>query len=85
MPESSPEKKIPNTEPAIKATRHSTIITTTATQPPAAIAAIRPFTAAMIAFTAAMVALAAALIVAAVALAVAFAACAAFCEDLTVA
>ena len=50
------------------------MITTTATQPPAAIAATKLFTAAMIAFTAATVALAAAVTVATVALAVALAA-----------
>ena len=77
LPESSPEKKIPKHEPTIKAIRHTTMIITTATQPPAAIAEIKAFVPAIIALTAATVALAAAFIVATVALAVAFAACAA--------
>lgn len=61
------------------------MITTTDTQPPAAIAAISAFVPAIIALTAVTVALAAALIVVAVAFAVAFAACALFCEAFAVA
>ena len=57
VPESSPEKKIPKQEPIIMPMRQITIITSTATQPPAAMAAISAFVAAMMAFTAAMVAL----------------------------
>ena len=77
-PVSSLEKKMPKQEPTINATSIITMMITTATQPPAAIAATSSLTAAMIALTAATHALAAALAAAAAALAVALAICTAF-------
>jgi hypothetical protein len=77
VPLSSPEKNIPNTAPSKSAIRQITIITTTAIQPPAAIAAIRDFVAAIIALTVAMMALTVAFTPVAIDFAVVLAACAA--------
>ena len=57
VPESSPEANIPKQEQTINAIRQITMIITTATQPPAAIAAANALIPAIIAFTAAIVAL----------------------------
>ena len=84
VPESSPEKNIPKTEPQIRAIRQITTMTATATQPPAAIAATSALVAAMIALTAAIVALTASFTPATAALAVALAACANGKDDQTV-
>ena len=82
--ESEPKNK-PKQEPTIRAIKQINKIITTATQPPAAMAAINPFTAAMVALTAAIVTRTAALTPAIVAFAVALAACAAFCAAFAVA
>ena len=82
FPESSPEKKMPNTEPTSSPIRQIMSITATAIHPPAMIAAIRAFVPAIIALIAAMVALTATFTAWAVAFAVAFAACAARCAVL---
>ena len=58
VPESSPEKKIPNTEPRSIPIRQITIMTKIAIQPPAAIAAINAFVPAIIALTASAIAFA---------------------------
>ena len=68
---------MPKQEPTISPIRQITIITTTAIQPPAAMAAISAFVPATMALTAAAVALTAALMPAAVAFAAARAVCAA--------
>lgn len=70
--ESEPKNK-PKQEPTIRAIKQINKIITTATQPPAAMAAINPFTAAMVALTAAIVTRTAALTPAIVAFAVALA------------
>ncbi|EJW98961.1 membrane protein [gut metagenome] len=77
-------KEIPNTELASSATKQITTITVTATQPPAAIAAISALVPAMIPLIAAIVALAAVFSPRAAVCAVCFAACAAFFDALTV-
>ena len=86
VPLSSPEKNIPKDDPAISPTRQIRTMTSTATHPPLAIAAVKDFTDAIAAFAvAAMLFAATAVVFAAVraAWAVAFAAlavaCAVFC------
>ena len=59
-PVSSLEKKMPKQEPTISAMRQITTMTTTATQPPAAMAATSAFIAAAMALIAAAMAFAAA-------------------------
>ena len=77
-PVSSEEKKIPKQDATIRPIKQITIITTTATQPPAAMAAISSLMAATIAFAAATAALYAAI-------AACLAISAAFCAALAVA
>ena len=77
VPVDSEPKNRPKQEPTIKAIRHISRMITTAIQPPAAMAAINPFTAAMVAFMAVAVTLTAALTPVTVAFAAALAAWAA--------
>ena len=82
-PVSSEEKKIPKQDATIRPIKQITIITTTATQPPAAMAAISSLMAAAIALMAAAIAFAAA--TAALYAAACLAISAAFCAALAVA
>lgn len=85
FPESSPLKKIPKQEPTTRAIRQIRRIMTTATHPPAAMAAIKPFTAAIVVLTAVTVAWIAAFTPVTVAFAAALAAWADALADFAVA
>ena len=85
FPESSPLKKIPKQEPTTRAIRQIRRIMTTATHPPAAMAAIKPFTAAIVVLTAVTVAWIAAFTPVTVAFAAALAAWADALTDFAVA
>ena len=84
-PVSSEEKKIPKQDATIRPIKQMTIITTTATQPPAAMAAINSLIAAAIALIAAAIAFAAATAALYAAIAACLAISAAFCAALAVA